>query len=92
VFLTCCRSLDEVEEVVCREIPHRVPTPYSQISVDERQGLNRDWSPRFSTLWDKRGWIRTTEVLMSACLENGSGILRAELVLTHKVSAVFKQM
>ena len=60
VFLTCCRSLDEVEEVVCREIPHRVPTPYSQISVDERQGLNRDWSPRFSTLWDKHGWIRTT--------------------------------
>jgi hypothetical protein len=24
--------------------------------------LNRDWSPRFSTLWDKNGWIRAKTV------------------------------
>jgi hypothetical protein len=26
--------------------------------VYKPKDLNRDWSPRFSVLWDKNGWIR----------------------------------
>ena len=48
--------------------------------VYKPRDLNRDWSPRFSTLWDKNGWILAKPV----------GNLN--LILVAEVSAVFTLM
>jgi len=37
----------------------KVPTPATNITLMYKpKDLNRDWSPRFSTLRDKHGWVR----------------------------------
>ena len=38
-----------------KEVGKRVPAPGN---INVYTDLNRDWSPRFSTLRDKNGWIR----------------------------------
>eukprot|EP01046_Picozoa_sp_COSAG06_P091533 COSAG06_NODE_37821_length_430_cov_4.758308_1_plen_49_part_01 len=43
-------------------LPKPLPMRYllRPILVYKPKDLNRDWSPRFSTLRDKNGWIRAT--------------------------------
>jgi hypothetical protein len=47
------RSFDVVSGGPCQQ-----PPTANCIIIDHFLHLNRDWSPRFSTLRDKNGWVR----------------------------------